>query len=1172
MTARRIGSDGCALVLLLLALSTLFVFGSDLGRFERYGPCQSFCFGDGNARHFLTIAANLSPAHGFLGFYHRYLNEDGEIAYEVHNRFPLGGFLLIKAAMLPFPDDRAAQIRAARTLMLAFLAAAAVAAFLSLRRLTSSSGVALAATLLAFSSFYPLFFGDMVATDGPIDLFAVLLTFHGMVVFAQEGRFRQLLVKTCGALLVGWHVYGLLLPFIAFGLASEWRRGDGRGLSRAARLVRSRHVALGVAALSFGLLVLSFNFAREHYALNRVGPRAPGGDEVTLAELPSFRSMVRRMGWGAEHPAPWSLLLRQFLWRAGRASIPYVAEHVVGSRPRTSRAVTSERTGSPATTPAAIFSGERERGGGWKRIAASFLGGIVVLCAGAGLAFVRHRVLLATLAASGFCWGALVPGTVVYHPYEGMFLVGLPLVFFSVVLLKARRVSERSVGVCAGAALLVFVLSGVQMGRFETALTASDVAADYEKVRAVAPEGAVILAYLGERVRARFFLTGRIFGDDLNGRQRHRADFVLSPERIPDGAGLLTPDNRRAFLYDRAEYDAQYVTLGDPVLEGGRGWRVHRVGNRLIYTTGAACATGSVSGTNHRFLEEFLDFRGRILRRREIGSFRDRAFEVAGRCMVETFIPEYAARIRTGRFVRGAGPLWSAEVPLPGDRRTSPTSISPRRQGVAGEIRRPVPGVPARPGGVRRASPPGGTGVDAGPHSSDDARRPPGGDGGRRVAEFGEDRRGVFADLGDGVHAGFGAVGDRRRQGRPQRSRARRHLAPAVPGPELRMFGELRDGVHAAAGDPRRVEPGDDLLRRQVREHLADGGLQRIAVGHPPGVGVEARIGRQRRPFEHLGAEADPLALVLQPQEHRLAVGALERAVGCDGGVPRAAARRRRAPVQRVVEREAHPFAERFQHRDLDGRALAAPLASEEGGQHPRPGVHAGRDVGDRDRRLHHLVRGAGDRHQPRLGLHQQVVGLLVAVGAGGAVTGDVADDEPRPPGAQRPGVEPEPVRRAGREVLHEDVRPVDQLRHHLARLGTLEIEGQRLLRAVEPDEVARQPLDRRVVAAGEVADDGALHLDDPRPEVGELPRGERRRHRLFQGDDRHAVERTGHQPVSMSRPRVGRAGRGRRRAGRAAGEPVSTSGVDVRRRRIGFMVPGRRQNERGRPSTCSAT
>ena len=64
------------------------------------------------------------------------------------------------------------------------------------------------------------------------------------------------------------------------------------------------------------------------------------------------------------------------------------------------------------------------------------------------------------------------------------------------------------------------------------------------------------------------------------------------------------------------------------------------------------------------------------------------------------------------------------------------------------------------------------------------------------------------------------------------------------------------------------------------------------------------------------------------------------------------------------------------------------------------------------------------------------------------------------------------------------------------------------------------------VVGAREVADAGTLDLDDARAEVGELARAERRRDRVLERDDRDAIER-----------------------------------------RIAIA-----QNDRGRPSTCSAT
>jgi hypothetical protein len=52
-----------------------------------------------------------------------------------------------------------------------------------------------------------------------------------------------------------------------------------------------------------------------------------------------------------------------------------------------------------------------------------------------------------------------------------------------------------------------------------------------------------------------------------------------------------------------------------------------------------------------------------------------------------------------------------------------------------------------------------------------------------------------------------------------------------------------------------------------------------------------------------------------------------------------------------------------------------------------------------------------------------------------------------------------------------------------------------------------RQPLHALVVAAREVADAGALDLDDARAQVGELAGGERRRDGVFEGDDGEALE-----------------------------------------------------------------
>ena len=92
-------------------------------------------------------------------------------------------------------------------------------------------------------------------------------------------------------------------------------------------------------------------------------------------------------------------------------------------------------------------------------------------------------------------------------------------------------------------------------------------------------------------------------------------------------------------------------------------------------------------------------------------------------------------------------------------------------------------------------------------------------------------------------------------------------------------------------------------------------------------------------------------------------------------------------------------------------------------------------------------VFGAGDRDQPDLALHQQVVRFLLRVRARRAVARDVADDQPRMPVAQRRRRRAQPIGRARREVLDEDVRALEQPREHAGRLRLLQVERQRLLR-----------------------------------------------------------------------------------------------------------------------------
>ena len=147
------------LLLLLSALSTVFLFGNDRGHFYRPGHHNAV------SANYLAVAVNLSLEHNLLGFEYQTLDKDGAPSYLPYNRFPLGGYALIKLAILPFGNDFSAQIYAARMVFLLFFAASAALAYLSFCRLTTDRWIALTATLLAFSSYYLLYYNDMIATE-----------------------------------------------------------------------------------------------------------------------------------------------------------------------------------------------------------------------------------------------------------------------------------------------------------------------------------------------------------------------------------------------------------------------------------------------------------------------------------------------------------------------------------------------------------------------------------------------------------------------------------------------------------------------------------------------------------------------------------------------------------------------------------------------------------------------------------------------------------------------------------------------------------------------------------------------------------------------------------------------------------------------------------------------
>ena len=366
----------------------------------------------------------------------------------------------------------------------------------------------------------------------------------------QGAGFSQLLAKTCAALLLGWHAYALLLPFVILGLAGalarRWKRQVGWASVR-------RYLILGTVSLGFGVIVLGINFAREYFAL---------GGERPLAELPSVYSMLRRTGiaefassgdwtWG------WSIrALGEQFRRVGAASVPAML-HMF----------------SPGKIFLAMLG------------AAVSLSTVGLLC----LRSTPYCLPQSALVLAGFHWALLISDGIRGHDFYGMFYLGVPLVFLSLVPLRLKMCVSRvhdpnpspfawirrtAMGVGARPAIVwmvaaatIFVASARVVAEGKAAAQDVEVeralTAEMHAIRPLVKNKVVLLRGFWFRLSGVYIWWHRLIYS-LTGNsvivlgRREFADFFVAPRF--EGFRSLAPENQHVFLYRPADVDAVYLS------------------------------------------------------------------------------------------------------------------------------------------------------------------------------------------------------------------------------------------------------------------------------------------------------------------------------------------------------------------------------------------------------------------------------------------------------------------------------------------------------------------------------------------------------------------------------------------------------------------------------------
>ena len=288
---------------------------------------------------------------------------------------------------------------------------------------------------------------------------------------------------------------------------------------------------------------------------------------------------------------------------------------------------------------------------------------------------------------------------------------------------------------------------------------------------------------------------------------------------------------------------------------------------------------------------------------------------------------------------------------------------------------------------------------------------------------------------------------------------------------ELRVLDDLGDVVHGAAGDPRRLEQLEPLVRGPGAR-TAPRGAARAGRGARPAPrswrSARRRAGRAgRRPRRRARASARARGRRSRRAARRRP-GRGRRGRRADAACPCAPAPPAGATRGAGSSRASRPSCRRARRRPARPRRSRRGAASARQRRHGR--VARGADVADRDPDARRLGRRAGDGDQPGLALHDEVVGVLVGVRPVRAVAGDVDVDDVRPERAHGLLPEAHAVGPAGRVVLEEDVAPLDQALDRRPALRVLDVERDAPLAAVDPDEAARETGGDRVPGARDVA------------------------------------------------------------------------------------------------------
>jgi len=451
--------------------------------------------------HGASIAKNLSAEHNFLMFEGAFIDKYGKISYQTYNRFPVTAFLILKIFMNIFSPNLSMEIAVARQVMNLFFVGSLMLTFLSVYELSRSHLAAISITLFSFSSFYLNYYNDMIFNDTPT-LFGFILTFHGIIIYTLYGRRIQMYVKAIAGLSLGWQVFSILLAYILCSLFYDFFKNKS-----IVRLIKSEQFKLGVISLSFGILLLGFNFLNEIFTTGK-----------PLTEIGSFQSAKSRMGQDNtfkkqyETYLSWGAFSKDQLHRIGAMSLPYLLKKNGNFKPA---------------------------------------GGIILIITFFGCCLLKNRILFFTILFSGFLWAYPMRGYTFSHDYQSIYYIGIPVILFYIMVNSLKEKMVLVLPFIMFLSIVTFLQTNIIFNQSKAAgaQKVNIITLDFQKIINYSKKGNVF--YIDGKIHemafgyhtVEYYLSGNFFTGEIQ-----EAEYIISRNRNFNSSPL-TSDNAEVFLF-----------------------------------------------------------------------------------------------------------------------------------------------------------------------------------------------------------------------------------------------------------------------------------------------------------------------------------------------------------------------------------------------------------------------------------------------------------------------------------------------------------------------------------------------------------------------------------------------------------------------------------------------